>query len=361
MKLRNWWRSLDFYWQIYLFTTFAFGLIIVVVELVLEPIVEALLGLGDGLSMKIDWYELPVWAVSVVVPALLFSLLLTRMVMRKLAGFDEATRRLAEGDLKNRVIVPEGREDVFSRLGASFNRMADSLDSLLTNEKRLLADISHELRSPLTRMALLAALLPKKCGTPEFAGLAQKLEEEIAGMTELVSTLLEQGRDRALALEPDERLRLRPVIAETASNYAFMSEEDERTFAIDVDPNLTLLASPARLRLIVNNLIRNATFYTPANGGVAISARRLANGAALSVRDFGPGVPERHLDDIFRPFFRIDESRSRDSGGAGLGLALVKETVEAMGGGVKARNADPGLEITITFPAKIIIDGGAEQ
>ncbi|MDR1536273.1 MAG: sensor histidine kinase [Planctomycetota bacterium] len=119
---------------------------------------------------------------------------------------------------------------------------------------------------------------------------------------------------------------------------------------MDIEPGLAVRGRPARIRLILDNILANALFHSPGDGVVRLALRRDGDRILLSVRDHGPGVPERHLRDIFRAFFRVDRSRAGSGGGVGLGLALVRDAAVAMGGSVEARNAGPGLEIIVSLP-----------
>lgn len=107
---------------------------------------------------------------------------------------------------------------------------------------------------------------------------------------------------------------------------------------------------PVHLRTIIDNVLTNALFYSPAGGRVEVEVARDANHARITIRDAGPGVPDRHLADIFRAFFRVDASRARGSGGVGLGLALAQDAAVALGGAIAARNAYPGLEVHARLP-----------
>ncbi len=351
MRLRRWWNALGFFWQVYLLMALSFAGIIALVEGLLEPL--AIYRLRGFAIAYPGWNELFLWMLGAVAPTLVAGYVLTRVVMKRLGAMDRATRRLASGELAARIPETGDEKDVFNRLAINFNTMADSLERLVDNEKRLLADISHELRSPLTRMNVATALLPKKRDDAGFEALVRNLESEIEQMNSLVGMLLEQGRARIMDQEKRTRIDLSRLASEIVDSYRDAGRENGVGIAARIDPNLAIYGNPARLRMILENILGNAVFYAPA--GSAIDAVIDGDGRTirLSVRDYGPGVPEKHLPDIFRAFFRVDGSRARNSGGVGLGLTLAKEAALAMGGDIGARNALPGLEVTVTLPRAV--------
>ena len=350
MRLCRWWGSLGFFWQVYLLMAVSFGCIITLVEGVLEPLAISLL--QDFAANYPEWNELVLWVIGTLAPTLLIGCILTGMVMRKLADLDQATRRLASGELKARIPEVGDEKDVFNRLAINFNTMADSLERLIANEKRLLADISHELRSPLTRMNVATALLPKKRNDDDgFESLVRNLESEIDQMNTLVGALLEQGRARIMEQGGRTRIDLSRLTEEIVDGYRSVGQENGVEIAARIEPGLTILGNPVRARMILENILGNAVFYAPAASSVDVCVAGDGKTVHLSVRDYGPGVPEEHLGDIFRAFFRADDSRARNSGGVGLGLTLARDAALAMGGDIKAENAGPGLGIVVVFPS----------
>ena len=346
--IRRWWRSLGFFWQVYLFMVATFGAIISFVEGVVEPLaldsVRAVLGTGTAGS------ETAMWAISVLLPTLPLGYAVTRMVMRKLDNTVKMAERLSRGDLGARIAAEGQDRDVFNKLASAFNNMADSLERLLSHEKRLLADISHELRSPLTRMGVATALLPMKRDAGDFDATIQVLEHEIEQMNGLVGLLLEQGRER-LRLHSDlEAVDLTALAHEVAEAFAMITADEGKNLAVGIAPGVVVWGQPLRIRMILENIVSNALFYSPEGGTVDLRVMHDSDYAFVSVRDRGPGVPDKYLQDIFTAFFRVDQSRARTSGGVGLGLALAKDAAVAMGGDIEAVNAGPGLKVTVTLP-----------
>ncbi len=348
MKIRTWWKSLPFFWQMYLFLIASIAVVITLVEIVFEPMAWHFSRDFYGSTPTAD--EIIVWTIGVPLPALVIGWLITRMVVARLEGLERATRTLTTGDLKTRMDESGDERDVFTRLAKNFNLMAESLEALVANEKRLLVDISHELRSPLTRLNLNIALLEKNRNRDDFDKTVRMLEAEIGQMTKLVKILLTQG-PRRLAPDAREKMDLSALIAEIVENFRIVCDANGKTVAMSVTPGLMLFANPLRAKAVIENLLENAMFYTPDGGEIRIEAtRKNGNMVAISIRDYGPGVPPQHLEDIFKAFFRVDGSRARNSGGVGLGLALVKESMIRMGGDIVAINANPGLEMRLTMP-----------
>ena len=346
--IRRWWRSLRFYWQVYFFMVVSFGTIIMFVESVIEPL--SLDTIKQWMNVDSTMAELVLWLVSVFLPTLLLGYLITRMVMRKLDNTVMMASRLSCGDFGARIDASGDDRDVFDRLARTFNSMADSLERLLSHEKRLLADISHELRSPLTRMGIATALLPMKRDADDFDAVVKVLDTEIEQMARLVDILLEQGRDRLKTHADYAAVDLTELAGEMAEAFTLVAGDGGKRLSACLDPDITVWGDPVRIRMILENIIANALRYAPADSEVEFAVRKNGDTAVLSVRDRGRGVPEEHLEDIFTAFFRVDQSRARASGGVGLGLTLAKEAVIAMGGNIEAANAAPGLKVTIRLP-----------
>lgn len=346
--LRRWWRSLRFYWQVYLATMISFGGIIVIVEVLVEPVVLEFLARHFHLDETISEFFL--WVFSIFSATLFTGFVLSHMVTRKMTGMVTLAKRLASGDLSARIKPSGSDEDVFTQLAGVFNKMADALERLLSHEKRLLADISHELRSPLTRMTVAAALLPMKRETDEFDTTVKMIENEIEQMNTLVGILLEQGRERLRDLSDYTLISLSALVGETVSAYSFVAENEDKKIESAIVPNMYVWGHPVRLRMILDNVLSNAFSHTPTNGQIDVIVKESGDRVAVSIRDYGPGVPDKHLPDIFKAFFRVDPSRARNSRGVGLGLALAHDAAIAMGGDIAAVNSHPGLNVTLTLP-----------
>lgn len=328
--------------------------VVALAEVILEPLASSLI--SDFYGGFQPWHEAIIWVVSILIPALACSYTLSGMLSAKLAKMTRVSRALAHGNLNARFPVTGNDKDDFDALAQSFNDMAEAIEKQLNNERRLLADISHELRSPLARITMVSELLPRREGSEERKNLMLRLDREIERMNELVSLLLTQARDTFLSRDACELIRVDTLLLELAGDFAFQGEVDDKQVEVNIQGKLLAVGNPLLLRRMFGNLLSNALFYTLDKGKIEI-AGGLANGKIIiSIRDYGPGVPEEQLEDIFRAFYRVDNSRARTSGGVGLGLALVREAAIAHNGSVEAENASPGLLVTVILPLADVAD-----
>jgi|WetSurMetagenome_2_1015567.scaffolds.fasta_scaffold02628_11 two-component system sensor histidine kinase CpxA len=267
-----------------------------------------------------------------------------------------AAQRLAGGDLTARVGAgPVKGRDEIAALGRDFNLMAGRIEELMTAQRHLLRDISHELRSPLARLNVALELARQRSGEEATTALdrigreAERLNDLIGQL--LTLTQLESGGDR-IAREPVSLTHLVQAIAADAN---FEAQTRQRTVRAVVDDELTVQGSEEMLRQGVENVVRNAVRYTAESTQVeiAVSHRRGDSGeaAVIRVRDHGPGVPEGALSRMFLPFYRVADARDRQTGGTGIGLAITERAIRLHKGTVAAANApDGGLIVEITLP-----------
>ena len=268
----------------------------------------------------------------------------------------QATRRFAAGDLSVRVGRDIGkRKDEFSELANDFNYMAEQIGLLMALQKQLLADISHELRSPLARLKVALELVRRQTG-PEAAKALNRIEQETDLMNEMIGHLLtlrriESGTEQ-IEMKP---LDLSHMVRQIASDAAFEAVGENRQIILSEMDECRVVGNEELLRRAVENVVRNAIRYTPENTSVDIRVRKTLQGAAayadIEVRDHGPGVPDSHIANLFRPFYRVSGARERITGGAGLGLAITERALKLHHGNATARNApDGGLIVTIQLP-----------
>lgn len=269
---------------------------------------------------------------GIITLVLLLSFFVARYVLSPLKPLMAATQRFKEGDLKHRISF--NSRDEFEELAVSFNEMAENLEGMIRNKEQLLLDVSHELRSPLTRMNVAIELMPDN---PK----KQHLLEDIREMDSMISDLLEAQRLKnpygSLHLEDIE---VDDLVRQQAERYA---ERKPGTLFIETAQPIALRADPKRITTLVRNLIENAQKYSRENSGpVEISVVLQDPQVIIHVRDYGPGIPETEIEKVFEPFYRIDKSRTRSTGGYGLGLPLCRKIVEAHGGTLTLRNAPGG-------------------
>jgi two-component system sensor histidine kinase CpxA len=280
------------------------------------------------------------------------SWFLARSFSAPIQRLRQATRKLAEGDLRTRVGSSLGnRQDEVAVLGRDFDRMAERMESLVEAQKRLLRDISHELRSPLARLNVALGLARQRAGA-EAQGPLSRIEREAERLNELIGelltlTYLEGGGEGAVR----EAMDLSEVVKTVAADADFEARNRDRSVRIGVCETLTVEGAPELLRRALENVVRNSIRFTADGTAVEISLRRQGGSAEITVRDHGPGVPEGALADLFRPFYRVADARDRQSGGTGIGLAITDRAVRLHGGSVRAENApEGGLTVTLVLP-----------
>jgi two-component system sensor histidine kinase CpxA len=214
--------------------------------------------------------------------------------------------------------------------------MASRLDHLIKGQKRFLGDVAHELCSPLARLRTGLGILETRLPETEQARLSA-IEEEARELAELIEEILAFSRASAgMKQVKGNVLALTDLVEETIAREAAQAHV-ERV----IDPVLLVLADAKLLKRALGNLLRNAIRYAGENATIRIAAIAQGNQVRLSVSDDGPGVPEDEIEHLFEPFYRPDIARTRESGGAGLGLTIVKSCIEACGGSVFARNIQP--------------------
>ncbi len=287
---------------------------------------------------------------------------LARYVVGPVRRLQAAARRLAGGDLGARVGLGSGLmhgHDEFSELAVDFDDMAARIESLLTAQRRLIADISHELGSPLTRVNVALGLAFRKVGAECHPEL-ERIKREAQRLNELIRQLLLLSEmENKPPAEGLETLHLPEIVREIAADAEFEAGSRRCRVNVSVAPGDEASVRGVRHLLCsaLENIVRNAIRYTVEDSEVLIElgSRPMtgneATWAVVRVRDHGPGVPAASLAHLFQPFYRVSEARDRQSGGTGLGLAITRQAVESHGGTVTASNhPDGGLLVEVALP-----------
>jgi two-component system sensor histidine kinase CpxA len=266
-----------------------------------------------------------------------------------------ATQQLSSGDLSARVGGPvDRRRDEIGGLARDFDAMAERLEALLAGQRRLLRDVSHELRSPLARLVVALELARDREDAKGNESL-DRIGREAERMDGLIGQLLllerlEAGRPEG----QEEEIDLSEVLAEVVEDAAFEARSFGRKVELEPPPPCPMKGHPDLLRSAFDNVLRNALRHTGEGTTVLVSLAVANDVAEVIVRDSGPGVPVDDLGVIFEPFSRIAEARERATGGAGLGLAITKTAIEIHGGSVSADNLEEGgLEVLMRLPIRI--------
>lgn len=277
-----------------------------------------------------------------VISSGLVCFFLARYLTKPIVRLRAATQRIAAGDLTARAGASGRRRDEISELVRDFDTMAERLEALVKAQSRLLNDISHELRSPLARLNVALALARQRSGA-EAQGALDRIEIEADRLNELIGRLLTIARleSREAAMRTSS-FSLNELIADVAKDADFEAQSRNCRVSASMPSDCVLVGSPGLLHSAIENVVRNAVRYTKVGTEVEISLHCAGSEAIVRVTDSGPGVPEESLGKLFEPFYRIDDSRGRQTGGVGLGLAIAKRAVGLHGGTVTAANRPGG-------------------
>jgi two-component system sensor histidine kinase CpxA len=290
--------------------------------------------------------QLPYYLLVLVVTALIYSFVAVG-IASALKTISRTADRFGQGDFSAR--VPESnRRDEIGSLARSFNSMASRIQTLLVAERRLLQDVSHELRSPLARLAFAVELART---APDRQAAINRLKREVDCLAGLVASLVEitraEGDPLAHKFEP---LRVDEVLHDVIESCTLEAEASGCRIAPASSSTAEIRGDRELLRRAFDNVLRNAVRYSPGGAAIEVACKDEGGRVIVEVRDYGAGVPDHLLGRIFEPFFRVDESRRTSTGGVGLGLSIVRRILELHQGSAEAHNANPGLRVTMAFP-----------
>jgi signal transduction histidine kinase len=295
--------------------------------------------------------------VAVLLVAALFCFWLARHITRPIEKLRLATHEIAREPLEARVDESvTGRRDELAELGQDFNRMAERIHALVTAQRRLLADVSHELRSPLARLNVALGLARQRA-IPETSQHLDRIEREAERLNNLIGQLLALARmESEVDLRQKKIFDLAAVVQQIAADADYEARSRHAAVKSSSPPECPVEGAQEILRGAIENVVRNAVRHTAAGTTVEITVTRRHGPpgppAVVCVRDHGPGVPEDEIPKLFLPFHRISDSAGRSPDGAGLGLAIAERAVRLHGGRVSAVNAPGGgLAVTLELPA----------
>lgn len=272
---------------------------------------------------------------------------LARYLSRPLRQLREATLRISAGDLDVRVRSElAGATEEVTALGDDFDRMTERIAQLLESQRRLLRDVSHELRSPLARMRVALELARNG---PDATPHLDRIEREGERLDELIGQILALAR-----LEGDERghdvIDVTTLLQETVADVDYEARGKQREVRLGEVAPVSLKGRAEVIRSAIENVLRNAVRFSPEGSAVEVFAENEGAFFVVRVRDHGPGVPPEELEAIFRPFYRVSTARERSSGGTGVGLTITARATKLHGGSAIARNAEGGgLEVELKF------------
>jgi two-component system, OmpR family, sensor kinase len=302
-------------------------------------------------ALSLPGISLTILCIALVVSTLT-SWWLARHLSAPIRRIQEGARALASENLDVRVSAGlEGRKDELAVLARDFDAMADRLRANRSAVTQLLRDISHELRSPLARMRVAVGLARQP--PADFARQLDRLEREIERLDSLISQVLKlarlHGSDTPFTRET---LDLDEVIEEVVRDANFEGAVKNCRVRLHGAAHTCVNGNRDLVRSAIENVLRNAVRYSPRDEPVDVSVARSESGVAILIRDGGPGVPDKDLERIFEPFYRVAEARDRDTGGEGIGLAITAQVMKAHGGSARAANGQGGgFEVRLSLPA----------
>lgn len=315
---------------------------------------------GDFYLYEIDIYNhtplylrlklMPGWIkISIaIIASLILSFLFSRNLIAPINSLKKAAIKLSAGDLTARAAISVNRKDELGILGRDFNRMADQLAQLISAQKRLLADISHELRSPLTRLKMATGLAQMQANEASQSYLL-RIEKEANQLDKMIADVLQVSRleanSQALSLHKQS---LQDIVDHVLNDATFEAKQHNKQLQVSGSAAVTLNCDEALIASALENLLRNAIKY--AQHTISLTLKH-DDAIYIEICDDGPGVPNNQLSKLCEPFFRQSDARDRVSGGTGLGLAIAKNAIIAHGGSLVLSNKPQGgLCAIITLP-----------
>lgn len=279
-------------------------------------------------------------------------LLIAHYLTKPIERLRDATHELARGNLDIRAGENLGtRKDEIADLVRDFDIMAGELRNQIQSERNLLSGVSHELRSPIARMRL-ALTIARYATEPERNEMLNRIEQDAVQLDSMLERILTVARLESGQLQPQFALiDLNDVIDDVLHDANFEAVATGATITYHGSGEIKVTGDAGLLHSAVENLVRNAMFYSGRKGEITVTLAKVNDNAVITVRDNGPGVPEAALPLLFKPFYRVDDSRGTTTGGMGLGLAIVRNAVAIHGGSTVARNVSPhGLEVELQLP-----------
>ena len=272
---------------------------------------------------------------------------LTWLFTRRLSSLRNISGKLAQGELDVEIEPAVYFYDELDALGEDLNAMATKLRERIASQRRFLADVSHELRSPLARIQI-ALTLAENSPEDKFNHL-NRIRLEVERVDDMIGQLIASQRDIGRL---QEKTNLSQVVEELLIESEIEAKDKEISMSlVTTGGPYFVMSDRGLLEGAIENIFRNAITHSPSKGVIRVEIQMLVESEVnISIFDEGPGVPEADLDRIFDPFFRVEHARDRGTGGTGLGLAIVKRTVEQHSGSIVAKNMQEGFCIQITLP-----------
>ena len=301
--------------------------------------------------------QFPLWLRIFFVLIISFVLcwLLAKNINKPLIAIQNAAIAFGKGNLSVRLGDEVHRNDELGQVARSFNIMAKKLENHIHAHQRLLGDVSHELRSPLTRLQLAIGLVEKYHDKPEEQKKhINRCEHEVMQLDAMLADVLTLSRlENATETVHLSSVNFTQLVSMVVDDYQYLANNKQVTIHLNEQQAIVTQLDEKLMISVVSNIINNAVKYAPENSKINVLIEQKNNHVYLSVEDSGPGVPSETLKKLFKPFYRVTDARDRKSGGTGLGLAIAQQAIALHEGKIYAtNNNDAGLTVHINFPIK---------
>jgi len=303
-------------------------------------------------SIIMSW---PTW-VHFLIPifvSLFLCWVLAKTLTKPLSAIKNATVEIGKGNYKARVVKVANRGDELGSMANSFNIMAEKLETNISAHKRLLADVSHELRSPMTRLQMTLGLITKTLNNENKANeYIQRCEQEVMQLDSMINNILSLSRIENNAQQLRiEKADLHNLLSISKDNMKFLSERKSIDITFELNSQTIIDVDQTLFTCAMDNILTNAIRHSSDKSVITINCHFKLKHIVIAVSDEGSGVPINELEKIFTPFYRVSEARDAETGGTGLGLAITKHIIEMHKGKVSAQNNHSGgLTITLELP-----------
>jgi two-component system sensor histidine kinase CpxA len=309
------------------------------------------------LTTIIDRLPVPLRAIIMLIISFLLCWLLAKAFSKPLIAIQKASDALGKGDLTARLNGLDKRSDEFGSVARSFNNMADQLEHNISAHQRLLGDVSHELRSPLTRLQLAIGLAEKNSGNEaEQQKHLRRCENEVDRLDDMIGDVLTLSRlEHTTNTLHTESVDLTRLVKHIIEDCQYIANDKNITITECKREKCMLSGDRKLLSSAISNVLNNAVNYSPNDADIQVNLLVEHNQIKLTITDQGTGVPEAALSELFTPFFRVADSRERSSGGTGLGLAIAQQAIAQHQGRIYAKNLSPhGLAVSIILPTDLL-------